>query len=333
MTATIIRAEKVNGESFASFGNIIAAGESPMIINNGYAHKHSRLAAIDAAADGKTAMHLFAPRKRTPPIPLTMMERHSQSAQCFVPTGGDDWLAVVADNGGDDKPQNLRAFAVGGDAGLCYGKNIWHFPLLALSAQHFVVADGGDSGDVEEYYFDSIRWLVCESKNSGAILKDNPAQMSENTFMQTFKGIAENAPWVAKAVWHNSTAQAITGCRQMAAAFALAILQDTDDRQLQLIRHHPPLATATKLSAHSASEQNAAGLTNLTAEDNNAFAKLNDDYANKFGFPFVCAVAGLAAADIRAQLQRRINNNAITERAEALYQIFQIIGNRLRQMV
>ncbi|MGI9338141.1 MAG: 2-oxo-4-hydroxy-4-carboxy-5-ureidoimidazoline decarboxylase [Gammaproteobacteria bacterium] len=337
MTATIIRAGLFDGasglcHSFAPFGKVVAIGARPMIINNGYARKHRALAVIDAAADGKSRMHLFAPKPRIPPIPITMMERHPKGAQCFVPLGGDGWLALVADDDGAGAPGALSAFGVCGDIGLCYDRNIWHFPLLALSGQHFAVADNGDSDDLQEHYFDTIRWLM---HSGGGAAKDKVWQtmeeLGENGFMDMCGGIAEESPWVAKLVWQNRDTLASEA--DLATAFALVILQADDDRQLQLIRNHPPLATKIPLSAHSASEQNAAGLANLPAQDDDIFAKLNGEYAARFGFPFVCAVGGLSAADILAEIQRRTNNTAanaaICERGEALYQIFHIIRRRL----
>lgn len=340
MAATIIRAETLGRHchAFAPFGKIVAAADSPVLINNGYARKYPSLAAIDAAADGKTRVHLFAPKKRVPPIPVTMMERHPKGAQCFVPLGGDAWLALVAGDDGADAPFGFRAFAVPGHAGLCYDKNTWHFPLLSLSGQYFAVADNGDSDDLTEHYFDDIRWLMHDDNGGGggklANWQTEIDKMGENKFMDIFGGIAEESPWVAQAVWHYRDTS--SGETDIAAAFALAVLRADDELQLQLIRSHPPLATAKTLSGHSASEQNAAGLANLSAQDKDAFVKLNGAYAERFGFPFICAVAGLTAAEILGEIQRRANNNAanaaVCERGEALYQIFQIIRHRLRAL-
>lgn len=340
MAATIIQTERLDARAFSSFGAVVAAGGSPLVINNGYAKKHPALAEIEAAPDGKSRIHLFAPKARIPPIPITMMERHPKGAQCFVPLGGAGWLALVAGNdaGGGGKPSGFRAFAVPGDAGLCYGRGVWHFPLLALTGQHFAVADGGDTDDLEEYFFDDIRWLVHNHNgDNGGGGKDTtlPAgATSEDAFMKRYGSIAEESPWVAKAVWQNLNDG--DDSDNLATAFAFAILRADDDLQLQLIRKHPPLATTKPLSGNSATEQQKAGLANLPADDAKAFAKLNDDYAARFGFPFVCAVAGLSAAGILGELQRRADNNApnaeVCERGEALYNICQIIRHRLRGM-
>lgn len=332
MAAAFVRAENIDGDSFCAFGKVITIGDSPLVINNGYAKKHPALATIESAADGKSRMHLFVPKPRIPPIPITMMERHPKGAQCFVPLGGDDWLALVADNADADTPGALYAFAAA-DIGLCYHKNTWHFPLLALSGQRFAVCDSGDIDDLQEYYYDDIRWLMHHTKNTHI----KTSITNENAFMKVCANIAEESPWVAKAVWqHINNPADDDHAPDMATAFALAILRAEDAQQLQLIRKHPQLATAKLLSMHSASEQTAAGLSNLCAADADNFAKLNGEYGERFGFPFVCAVAGMTAADIIAELTRRTNNNApnaaVCERGEALYQIFQIIRNRLREL-
>ena len=331
--AAIINAENICARAFAPFGNLMRANGDATIINNGYAKRYAARAEINAAADGKARVHFFAPRARITPLPVTIMERHPRGAQCFVPMGGEQWLALVAEDG-DNKPANPRAFNIGGDSGLQYGKNIWHCPLLSLSAQHFAVADNGyGADDLQLHLLKEPVWLNAETQNGNdAIFANNPAQMSEDEFMRHFANIAEESPWVAEAVWQNGGATACA--KQLANAFALAILKADENKQTQLVQNHPRLGVEKleSLSAHSQNEQSRAGLATLDAKTKASFAELNKSYENKFGIPFICAVAGMRAPDILAQLKLRLENEAVVERAEALYQTFVIIARRLDAM-
>ena len=85
-------------------------------------------------------------------------------------------MSAVATDDEQGRPAVLRAFHVPGDTGLCYRRAVWHFPLLALSQQPFLVSDSCVAETDEFFYFDAenIRWLVDEE---GA-LDDKSARFS-----------------------------------------------------------------------------------------------------------------------------------------------------------
>ncbi len=345
MTAEFLRAETISAAAFAPFGDVLADGGDAVFINDGYARKRAGLAKVDAGADGKTRMHFFFPRVRFLPAPIAMMEKHPRGAQCFVPAGGcaKPWLAIVGEDGdgGDDdgnaRPGGVRVFVMRGE-GVCYKKNIWHFPLFALAAQRFVVADHGDGDDLQLHFFDEAKWIVagddgCDGNGDGCgVFVNPPSQMTKDGFMRAFGGIAEGSPWVAEKVWEAGAAGDTVSA--LSQSFAFAVLRAEKSEREQLIKAHPPLASAKAggLSAQSQKEQSGAGLANVSAEEKREFAKRNAEYESQFGFPFVCAVAGLGREEILAALKRRRKNPAAVERAEALYQIFLIIRTRLDAM-
>ena len=67
----------------------------------------------------------------------------------------------------------------------------------------------------------------------------------------------------------------------------------------------------------------------LTDEERETFSRLNTEYVEKHGFPFIIAVRDHDKASIMAAFQRRIGNNRETEFAEACRQVERIAEFRL----
>ncbi|KAF9529194.1 Allantoicase [Crepidotus variabilis] len=70
-------------------------------------------------------------------IVLRTLERHPYTSQAFIPMGSgnaDGYLVVVAQNGGDDKPDmtTLKAFLASTSQGISYNAGIWHQPMTVL---------------------------------------------------------------------------------------------------------------------------------------------------------------------------------------------------------
>ncbi len=66
------------------------------------------------------------------PLSLSMLEKHPDSTQVFVPMTAGRYLVVVAE--GDDAPEvaTVRAFVATGGAGVGYAPGVWHHPMIAL---------------------------------------------------------------------------------------------------------------------------------------------------------------------------------------------------------
>ena len=71
----------------------------------------------------------------------------------------------------------------------------------------------------------------------------------------------------------------------------------------------------------------------LTDEERTTFTKLNQEYVDKFGFPFIIAVRDHDKASILAAFHRRIDNDRDTEFAEACRQVERIGEFRLRDVL
>ena len=67
----------------------------------------------------------------------------------------------------------------------------------------------------------------------------------------------------------------------------------------------------------------------LTDEERETFQRLNSDYVDRHGFPFIIAVKDNTKASILEAFHRRIGNDRATEFAEACRQVERIAELRL----
>ncbi len=163
-----------------------------------------------------------------------------------------------------------------------------------------------------------------------------PRKMKRQAFIETFGGVYEHTPEIAAAAWDAGLDERADTPAGLADAMAAAAASLTHDQKLALIRNHPDLAgkaaIAGDLTAESKSEQAGAGLDRCTPDEFRRFQELNAAYKEKFGFPFIIAVAGLDRTAILAAFARRIENDAEAEFSEALRQIDKIARIRLEAL-
>ncbi len=109
------------------------------------------------------------------------------------------------------------------------------------------------------------------------------------------------------------------------------------ERQIALIRDHPDLvgraALAGTLTPESSSEQASAGLDRLSPEEIATFTRLNQEYHERFGFPFVICVRENKKEGILTGFTARLNNTREQEIRTALDEIAKICSLRLRDLV
>ncbi|MBM3601180.1 MAG: 2-oxo-4-hydroxy-4-carboxy-5-ureidoimidazoline decarboxylase [Alphaproteobacteria bacterium] len=159
-------------------------------------------------------------------------------------------------------------------------------------------------------------------------------QSARAEFVAALDGIFENAPWVAEAV-HGQ--RPFADLPRLMEAFAATIGSAGAKRQRALIEGHPDLAgkaaRAGELTAASAAEQSSAGLDRLSPEEFDRFHRLNNSYRARFDFPFIVCVRRHGKESILAQFERRLANDAETERRTALAEILRIAALRLDQRI
>jgi 2-oxo-4-hydroxy-4-carboxy-5-ureidoimidazoline decarboxylase len=116
-------------------------------------------------------------------------------------------------------------------------------------------------------------------------------------------------------------------------SFVHSVISASEAQQLALLRAHPDLATRAKLTADSTSEQKAARLDHLSADEFATFTILNNQYKEQNGFPFIFAVKGATKHQILASFEQRIHHSRDAEFQVALEHVCKIIGFRLEARV
>lgn len=154
-------------------------------------------------------------------------------------------------------------------------------------------------------------------------------------FVRQFGGIYEHSPWVAEQA-HNELGEGFADMQTIQRTMADCVDNATEDKQLALIRAHPDLAGKAQkfgdLTADSTVEQSRAGLDQCSDEEYQQFHRLNGDYKEKFGFPFVMAVRNSDRQQILREFGSRLDNTYAVEFETALKEIHAIAGLRMAAM-
>ncbi len=166
---------------------------------------------------------------------------------------------------------------------------------------------------------------------------ERPSQMPKDRFVEVFGGIYEHSPWIAEGAYDLELGMAHDCAEGLGNALARIFRTATREQRLDVLRAHPDLAgklaSAGRLTAESTSEQASAGLNMLTDEERDTFTKLNTDYVEKHGFPFIIAVKDNTKASILAAFHDRISNDTDTERDTACKQVERIAWHRLKDIL
>ncbi len=164
-----------------------------------------------------------------------------------------------------------------------------------------------------------------------------PSEMARDDFVTAFGSIFEHSPWIAERAFGLELGPAHDCALGVHNALCRMFRSASREERLGVLTAHPDLAgklaAAGKLTAESTSEQAGAGLDLLTDEERATFQSLNAAYVEKHGFPFIIAVRDHDKASIRADFERRIENDTGTEFAEACRQVERIAEFRLRDLL
>ncbi|ETA53302.2 polysaccharide deacetylase [Rhodobacteraceae bacterium PD-2] len=160
-----------------------------------------------------------------------------------------------------------------------------------------------------------------------------PSQMDRETFVAQFGGIFEHSPWIAEGAHALELGTYSDSAAGVHNALARVFRSATEEQRLGVLTAPPDLAgklaAAGRLTAESTAEQAGAGLDLLTDEERETFQKLNAEYVERHGFPFIIAVKDNTKASILDAFHRRIGNDRATEFAEACRQVERIAELRL----
>jgi len=158
--------------------------------------------------------------------------------------------------------------------------------------------------------------------------------MTAKTFRDALGGVFEHSPWVSERA---AGSRPFASVAALHAAMTEVVRRATREEQLALLRAHPDLAgkeakTGT-MTRDSTSEQGSAGLDALSRDEIERIDGLNRRYREQFGFPFIIAVRRHTKDGVFGEFERRLGNDAETELANGLEQVFLITHLRLDAMI
>jgi len=157
--------------------------------------------------------------------------------------------------------------------------------------------------------------------------------LTRTEFVNRFGGVYEHSSWIAEKCFDQNSHIDCQKPSDLAGPFSLLIEAAGPEPQLILLRAHPDLAgklaKSGTLTRESTSEQAGAGLDQCTPAEFAEFTDLNDQYREKFVFPFILAVKRRNRLEILENFRSRLPNDMATEFREALNQVHQIARLRL----
>ena len=149
-----ITANPLTAAASAPVGDVLEATGHFRRINEGLCRRHHDRARIDTGADARTGISIFNAVARVLPYDFTLVERHPEGSQAFLPMTQHPFLVIVApDQGGT--PGAPLAFLTNGAQGINLHRGTWHGVLTPLAAPGlFAVVDRiGATPNLEEYRY------------------------------------------------------------------------------------------------------------------------------------------------------------------------------------
>ena len=149
-------------------------------------------------------------------------------------------------------------------------------------------------------------------------------------------GIYEYSPWVADILFSQGIKSQDNNIDFLAERMKKIVEASSKQMKLNLLKAHPELAGKLAISGNltkdSTDEQASAGLDQCSKEEFSEFSKLNFEYTEKFGHPFIIAVRGLTRSEILASFNDRLDNDREKEFSTAMEEVHKIARLRLEQL-
>jgi ureidoglycolate lyase len=128
----MIHTEPLSAAAFAPYGDVLEAEGTPdRLINDGLCGRWHDRARLEFGPDGRAGISVFRSEARVLPYRLTLLERHPDGSQAFIPLSSDPFLVVVADDAGG-LPGRIHAFITAPGQGINLLRNTWHGVLTPL---------------------------------------------------------------------------------------------------------------------------------------------------------------------------------------------------------
>ena len=159
-------------------------------------------------------------------------------------------------------------------------------------------------------------------------LENDLNNLNRDKFVSLFGVIFEKTQWIAEKLFDHKPFKN----KEDLINKMFQIYESTQKNEvLVILKSHPKLAIEKNLTKHSSQEQSHANLKNCTDEEYNEFKRLNNEYEEKFGFPFILAVKNMNKTDILNFFQTRLENSKNEEFEEACRQVEKIALLRLEE--
>lgn len=158
--------------------------------------------------------------------------------------------------------------------------------------------------------------------------------MEREAFIEALGPTFEHSPWVAEGAW---AARPFASVDALHAAMLDVVRCAPQATRLAFLCAHPELAgreaQASTMTDDSQREQASAGLNAMSREEMLEMVRLNGEYRQRHGFPFIIAARRHTKAQIFDEMRRRIERGTQTEFIEALEQIAYITRLRVRALI
>ena len=154
--------------------------------------------------------------------------------------------------------------------------------------------------------------------------------LNKSEFLTIFGNIFEKSEWISEKAF---TLKPFKNLDNFISEIINIYESSDNEKILEIFNLHPELAVEKKLTINSETEQKQANLKECTIEEFEEFKKLNLEYKNKFGFPFIIAVKGKNKTEILNNFRQRILNDIESEFKEAKKQVKKIATFRINEII
>ena len=159
---------------------------------------------------------------------------------------------------------------------------------------------------------------------------DKINKLKKSDFLSIFGNVFEKTEWISEKVFELKPFKDFNDL----SSKLLDLYENCNKEKILIIfNSHPELAVTKKMTNESKLEQAGANLNECSSEEFEEFKKLNLEYKNKFGFPFIIAVKVKNKTEILNNFRQRILNDVESEFKEAKKQVKKIATFRLNEII
>ncbi|CAG2232683.1 PRHOXNB [Mytilus edulis] len=158
--------------------------------------------------------------------------------------------------------------------------------------------------------------------------------MSYEDFISTFGNVIDHCSLCAAAVWRDRPFSDVNSLHKSFCQFVDQLSTGGKEGILRLLPDLAGrLAMSDGLSKESTKEHQSAGLNTLTEQEKQNMHHLNQQYKQKFGFPFVICARENKKEAILTGLENRLKNFGETEAVTGVEEVKKICRLRLLDIV